>query len=372
MKLEEKDIYKALFESAGEGLIVTDKTGIIQLVNPRTQELFGYKSEELTGQSIEMLIPQKYRSNHTSHRESYTKDPHRRSMGLGLELYGLKKEGTQFPVEISLNYIKTGEDMLIMALVTDITQRKKIDDELKQVHIDLKSYAEELEASNKELEQFAYVASHDLQEPLRMVSSYTQLLARRYKDQLDEDANEFIHYAVDGASRMQKLINDLLIFSRVGTREQIFTETDFNEILKTVLLNLSVAIHESDAEIITEKLPTIKADSLQITQLFQNLIANAIKFRKKDTKPVIKINAIDENTHWLFSIEDNGIGIDKKYQDRVFMIFQRLHTRHEYKGSGIGLSIARKITERHSGKIRFESEPGKGTTFYFTISKKLK
>lgn len=228
----------------------------------------------------------------------------------------------------------------------------------------------ELERSNEELEQFAYIASHDLQEPLRMISSYTQLLAKRYKDKLDEDATEFINYAVDGANRMQVLINDLLSYSRVGTKGDEFSHVDLNGVLEAVKANLKGVIEESGAVIKYSKLPTVRADKSQMTQLFQNLIGNAIKFRREGVKAEIEISAKKEGNLFRFVVKDNGIGIDKKYLDRIFVIFQRLHTKEEFPGTGIGLAICKKIVERHGGEISVESAEGKGSDFIFTLQGK--
>jgi light-regulated signal transduction histidine kinase (bacteriophytochrome) len=246
-------------------------------------------------------------------------------------------------------------------VVLDIAARKRDEEALKRT-------AADLERSNKELEQFAYVASHDLQEPLRMVSSYTQLFAKRYKDQLDDKAEKYIDYVVDGAVCMQRLINDLLAYSRVGTRGKLMEPTDSHSVLGEALQNLQVAIDESRAIITNDDLPTLRADASQLGQVFQNLIANAIKFRG-ESPPRIHVSARDRGGDWFFSISDNGIGIDPQHEDRVFAIFQRLHTKQEYPGTGIGLALCKRIVERHGGKIWFESEPGKGSTFYFTIPK---
>jgi light-regulated signal transduction histidine kinase (bacteriophytochrome) len=237
--------------------------------------------------------------------------------------------------------------------------------------------AADLARSNAELERFAYVASHDLQEPLRMIASYTQLLERRYKERLDQDAHEFIAYAVDGATRMQVLINDLLAYSRVGTRGKPFALTDCEEVLNRTLSNLKVAIEESYADVTHSPLPRVMGDPTQLTQLLQNLINNAIKFRRKDEKPRVHIGATlekkpdaageEHGPFWHFWVSDNGIGIDPKFYERIFVIFQRLHTRDQYAGTGIGLSVCKKIVERHGGKIWVESEPGKGATFHFTV-----
>jgi signal transduction histidine kinase len=241
-------------------------------------------------------------------------------------------------------------------------------DSHKQTAERLQATLANLERSNKELEQFAYVASHDLQEPLRMVSSYTQLLAQRYEGQLDDKAKKFIGYAVDGAVRMQRLINDLLAYSRVSTQGETLEMVDSHAVLGEALRNLAAAIKENLALVINDDLPTVRADATQLSQLFQNLIGNAIKFRSADL-PRIHVSACDLGRDWRFSVEDNGIGIDTQYAEKVFVIFQRLHTRLEYPGTGIGLAVCKRIVERHGGRIWFESEPGKGSTFYFTLPK---
>jgi light-regulated signal transduction histidine kinase (bacteriophytochrome) len=229
---------------------------------------------------------------------------------------------------------------------------------------------QELARSNADLEQFAYVASHDLQEPLRMVASYLQLLERRYKDKLDQNANEFIAYAVDGATRMQALINGLLSYSRVGSRGQQFEWVACEQLLEQAITNLQVAIAENHVTITHEQLPTILADATQFIQLLQNLIGNAIKFRSEEPLQ-IQVGARQDNAStWLFWVRDNGIGIEAQYAQRIFLIFQRLHQRTQYPGSGIGLAICKKIVERHGGQIWVESQPGQGSTFYFTISTK--
>ena len=241
----------------------------------------------------------------------------------------------------------------------DITERKRAKEKLKLTLADL-------ERSNRELEQFAYVASHDLQEPLRMVSSYTQLLARRYQGKLGADADEFIAYAVDGANRMQGLINDLLAYSRVGARVKGFEPADCTAVLDQALANLKAAIDKNGAVVTHDPLPTVMADNLQLVQLFQNLIGNAIKFHVEEP-PRIHILAEQKGNEWVFSIRDNGIGIEPQYAERIFVIFQRLHAREEYPGTGIGLAICKKIVERRGGRIWVESQPGIGSTFYFTI-----
>jgi two-component system, sensor histidine kinase and response regulator len=223
-----------------------------------------------------------------------------------------------------------------------------------------------LQRSNTELEQLAYVASHDMQEPLRMVASYLQLVARRYKGKLDADADEFIGYAVDGAKRMQALINDMLAYSRVGTKARPFEPVDCNKVFETVLANLRIAIQESGAQITRSPLPKVMGDPMQLLQLFQNLIGNAMKF-KRESPVCVHVSAVAEDDAWHFTVEDNGIGIAPEYYARIFVLFQRLHGRGDYPGTGIGLAICKKIVERHGGAISVESQVGVGSTFHFTI-----
>jgi PAS domain S-box-containing protein len=255
-----------------------------------------------------------------------------------------------------------GKAMRMSGVVQDITERKQAEDILKKTLLDL-------ERSNQELEQFAYVASHDLQEPLRMVASYTQLLEKRYKDQLDQDAKDFIRFTADGANRMQRLINDLLTYSRVGTRGKPWKPTDCHTMLGQAIANLSMVIEENHAIITSDQLPTVMADASQMVPLFQNLIGNAIKFRGEEL-PRIHVSAQEKGNEWVFSVKDNGIGIEAQFSERIFIVFQRLHSREKYPGTGMGLAICKKLVERHGGKIWVESELGKGSTFYFSIPKR--
>jgi PAS domain S-box-containing protein len=247
----------------------------------------------------------------------------------------------------------------VAAQLGTLVQRKQAEDELLR-------HSAELARSNAELEQFAYVASHDLQEPLRMVASYTQLLERRYRDRLDEDAREFIGFAVEGTKRMQQLLRELLDFSRVRTRGEVFEPVDLDHVLRDVLQGLVLRIEECDARITWDPLPRLCVDAVQIRQVLHHLVGNAIKFRR-DEQPQIHLSVRRANSEWVFSCRDNGIGIEGEFFDRIFIIFQRLHSRAEFPGNGSGLSICKKIIERHGGRIWLESTPGKGSTFYFSL-----
>ncbi|MEZ4595124.1 MAG: ATP-binding protein, partial [Chloroflexota bacterium] len=250
-----------------------------------------------------------------------------------------------------------------VAVNRDISNQLAIEEELRQ-------RTRSLETSNEELAQFAYAASHDLQEPLRMITAYLQLLASKHQGTLDEESNEFIAYALDGASRMRQLITDLLAYSRVGQQNQNFTQVNLESILEQVCLNLEMQVKESQITITHDPLPTVLADKTQMLQLLQNLISNAIKFRNS-SNPKIHLSAEKENARWLIKVADNGIGIDPKFSQQIFTIFQRLHTRDEYPGTGIGLAMCKKIIQKHGGEIWVESALGAGSTFYVSLPDNL-
>lgn len=488
-----ESIFRRITENTPYALALVDRDGRIVLVNTYFEQLFGYSRDELLERSIDVLIPDRFKIKHEAYRRSFNEHPVQKPMGMGRDLYALRKNGEEIPVEIALSPIQNGEKSYVLAAIADITLRKQAEEVLRQsearlslalsaanagtwdwdilrdevtwsegsyhllglkpgeceasaknwlarVHPDdqpvvkeavdavikrfmtqrrqdtfdleyrvchtdrsvrwvydrgqilygrygrpvrmigimldvterkaaeerLSAQARELARSNAELQEFAYVASHDLQEPLRAMAGCVEIIRRRYQGKLDARADEVITHAVEGAARMQNLINDLLVYSRIGSRDHRLEPTDCQVVLDTVLANLEVPISESGAVVTHDELPTIYADPGQLVQLFQNLISNAVKFRG-DRKPEIHVGARKQDREWIFAVSDNGIGIGSDYFERIFRIFQRLHARNDYPGTGIGLAICKRVVERHGGRIWVESEPGHGATFYFTF-----
>ena len=351
--------YRGLLEAAPDAMIVVDRAGDIVLVNAQSEIRFGYRRHELLGKAVTDIIPAGFAERLIADAERTTEAALAQQMGTGIELVGRRKDGSEFPIEIMLSPLDSEEGVLVTAAIRDISVRKAAEAELLEK-------VEALHVSNVELEQFAYAASHDLQEPLRMISSYTQLLARRYEGRLDSDADEFIAFAVDGASRMQRLIGDLLAYSRVGTQGRELRPTSSDVAVRQALVNLRGAIEESDAVVTSADMPDVMADEMQLVQLFQNLIGNGIKYRRGDA-PRVAVSAARRGDRWTIDVTDNGLGIDSQYFDRIFGMFQRLHGREEFAGTGIGLAIAKKIVERHGGTITVESEIDHGSTFRFSL-----
>ncbi len=353
--------YRGLLEAAPDAMVVVNQGGEIVLLNVQAEKQFGYSRDELLGQKVTNIIPEGFAERLIADALRSVEEALAQQIGTGIELTGLRKDKTDFPIELMLSPLESTEGILVTAAVRDITSRKKAE-------ANLLNKVEELNRSNEELGQFAYIASHDLQEPLRMVASYTQLLSRRYKGKLDSNADEFIAFAVDGASRMQRLIQDLLAFSRVGTKGRELVEISTEDALQQALINLRGAIADSGAEVTHDPLPNALADEMQLVQLFQNLVGNAIKYQSPGI-PKVHISAVrNGGKKWMFSVKDNGLGIDSQYFEKIFGMFQRLHKREEFAGTGIGLAICKKIVERHGGSISVESQPGQGSTFRFALA----
>jgi len=349
---EARENLGALLEGVPASAFLMDRDGTIIAANTITAVRLGRRVDEIVNRCAYDLLSEDIVAERKAHVENVvmTGEP---------EVFEDRRTGISilnhlFPVKDG-----SGLTTRVAVISVDVSDRKESEQKLKDA-------IEDLEHSNLELERFAYVASHDLQEPLRVISSYAQLLARRYMGKLDGDADDFINIIVDATKRMKSLINDLLEFSRVGTRGKAFERVDSLAVLNKVLSMLDAAIVESGAVISCGSLPAVWADDIQLSQVFQNLISNAIKFRS-ERSPEISISAEKREGSWVFSVKDNGIGIEKAYFDKIFIIFQRLHTSREYPGTGIGLALAQKIVERHGGRIWVESEPGKGSVFNFSI-----
>ena len=355
-------------------IFVKDIEGRFLTINNKLEELLGVTNEELMGKTDYDIICKEladfYRANDQKVLEERKAIHFEEEADLidGHHFFIANK----FPI-----YDSDGKPYGVGSISTDITERKLLEEKLKAAHDNLEQKVKErteallksnneLRRSNEELERFAYVSSHDLQEPLRMVTLYSQLLERRYKNSLDDDADDFIEYIVENAKRMKQLIDDLLDYSRVSSHAKEFENVNLEKVLDTVFKDLSISIIENNVKMNYETLPTVLADQNQMIQVFQNLITNAIKFRG-DKSPEINISAHKDQDEWILSVSDNGIGIKSEHQKQIFVVFKRLHTKEEYPGSGIGLSITQKIIKQHGGQIWVESEPGKGSTFCFTI-----
>ena len=354
---EEASFLASIIQASKDAIIGKTLDGIIISWNQGAEKMYGYTANEIKGRNVSILAA----PDRTDEIPQLIEEIKHDVLIRHLDTVRMRKNRTLIDISIALSPIKdaTGKITGIATIARDITERKLAEGRLNKA-------MDDLARSNTELERFAYVASHDLQEPLRMVTSYLQLLERRYKDKLDGDALEFINYAVDGSNRMKTLINDLLAYSRVGTRGKVFTLTDCEEILVNVLNTLQISIKESKGKVTHDPLPKVMADDTQLESLFQNLIGNAIKFHGKKI-PRIHVGVKKDGKNWVFSVSDNGIGIDPQFFERIFIIFQRLHNREEYPGTGIGLAISKRIVERHGGRIWIESQPNKGSTFFFTL-----
>lgn len=478
---ESPELYASLFECSPDPAIVTDENGEILLVNQQVCLLFGYSKEELTGQKIHLLIPERFAATHSAHVEKYAAAPEVRPMGIGRNLSARRKDGSEFMTEVSLSPVTVNDKTYFVASVRDVTERKiaaqKIEEQRYHALLDqmqeglqiigfdwrylyvndslvkqskytreelvgftmmekypgiektemfralklcmqdrqarrftneftfpdqtkgyfdlslqpveegvlvlsaditerirfkksLISKNRKLENMNRELEQFVYIASHDLQEPLKTVSSCIRMLEKSTPQQLEENGETFLNFIGQATERMQHLIKALLDYSRIGKKREL-KWINSNELLNDVITDMRSLITESGVQIDSGSLPQIYANPEEIRSLFLNLISNAIKFQKPGAQPLIAVTAEEDDEKWSFSVKDNGIGIDQKYLEKIFVIFQRLHLRDQYEGSGIGLAQCKKIVQLHEGEIHAESEPGKGSTFHFSISKNL-
>ncbi|HEX2866739.1 MAG TPA: ATP-binding protein [Ignavibacteriales bacterium] len=363
-----RERFRQMADSLPQMVWSTDPDGMTDYVNQRFKDYSGLPDEECFGRKWALIV-------HPADRQ-LAQDAWTKSIAEGSVFeatYRMRRWDGDYRWHLNLGIPYKdykGRVTRWFGSSTDIHERKTAEDELELNEEKLVRILEDLKRSNRDLEQFAYIASHDLQEPVRMVYSFTQLLVRDYRERLDERASQYIEFIFEGAARMRMLINDLLEYARLTNTDRPFTAVDCEEALENALKNLQVSIEESEAVVTHDTMPVVTGDEVQIMQLFQNLISNAVKFRSEST-PQVHICAENRKDDWLFTVKDNGIGMDPLYSEKIFVIFQRLHERERYSGNGIGLSICKRIVERHQGRIWVESKPNEGATFYFTIPKKI-
>ena len=358
-----ESLYRAMVTDMREGYIVINRQGEIEAFNPAAEVIFGYTQEQVVGQQLTMLMPRGIRDLHPQYVGGYKVEPGSAAteIGRGRELTGLRSDGEEVELNITVSpLILDGRD-LIAGLVRDVTEERR--DQREKA-----AYAEALQRSNTELEQFAYVASHDLQEPLRMINSYLQLIRRRYSDELDEQADKWIDYAVEGSNRMKALIQDLLAYSRIASEGEELIPVDLDEVMQICLHDLGSLIDDRQAVVTFDPLPKIMGDVNQLRQLLVNLVSNGMKYCDVERQPRIHISVESDGDKWRIQVCDNGIGIEDRFFVKIFTIFQRLHGRSEYSGTGIGLAICKRIVDHHGGRIWLTSTPGEGTQFFFTLA----
>ncbi len=355
-KAEER--FRLVVESAPNAMVLINQSGAITLINRQVETLFGYSRDELVGGKIEMLIPERFKAQHPQQRGFFFEHPQARAMGAGRELFALRKDGSEVQVEIGLNPIETADGQMVLASIIDITERK-----IQEATLLKKA---ELEVRNKELEQFAYLASHDLQEPLRTVANYMQLFEEDYGSVLDNEGKRYLQAVSNATLRMRILIKALLDYARLGSNTKI-KYVDCSDIISHVLADIHSTISATRAIVSVGPMPKLHVYEIEMYQLFQNLISNALKFSRRNVVPEIKIEARERSGKWQFSIADNGIGIESKDFEKIFQIFQRLHTKDQFEGHGVGLANCKKIVQLHQGEIWVGSSMGVGSTFFFTI-----
>lgn len=345
-------LFREAVDSSPSGVVIVDARGHIVYANREAERIFGYTAGDLTGLPIESLVPSALRGAHLKQRDGFQRARGARAMGMGREFPGVRKDGTEVALEIGLSHFGSDDGDFVVAAVVDVGERLRAREELRR--------------SNEDLERFAYVASHDLQEPLRTVTSFLHLLQDRFGNRLDETGGEFVSLALHGAQRMKRLIDDLLAVSRVDSHGAPMTEVDLAVAVRRAVGGLAAAAEDAGAKVEVGPMPRVRGDEGQLEQLFANLIGNAIKFRGADP-PRVVVTSMRATSEWVVSVEDNGIGIHPDFSDRIFVIFQRLHTPQEYDGTGMGLALCRRIVDRHGGRIWVESSPGAGATFRFTL-----
>ncbi len=362
-------MFQRLFDNAPDAIIQVGARGQITRANRQAERLFGWGRDELTGQRLEQLLPQRFHARHRGHLAAYFASPRTRPMGAGLELSGRRKDNSEFPVDIMLSPLETDEGPETLAVIRDITERKRADAKIRELNRDLQLQNARLEIANKELESFSYSVSHDLRAPLRHIDGFAALLAKHAGTSLDEKSTRYLTVISDSARRMGRLVDDLLTFSRMGRAEMDVTTLDHNQLVAGVVRDISLN-REKPIEWHIEPLPAIRADAAMLRQVWSNLIENAAKYSTPSAHPRIEIGSVPQGinaTEHVFYVRDNGVGFDMKYAAKLFGVFQRLHSESEFQGTGIGLANVRRIVTRHGGRTWAESSIGEGATFFFSL-----
>jgi PAS domain S-box-containing protein len=359
--------FEQLLEFAPDGIVGLGRDGRIELVNAQTEALFGYARDELIGEPVELLVPERFRAVHPGHRTRYFGDPLRRPMGADLELFGLRRDGTEFPAEISLSSIGGGDGMLAIAAIRDITDRKQTEQEKQLLEHRVRERTGELESANRELEAFSYSVSHDLRAPLRGIDGFSRLLLEEHAAELPPDAQRYLGLVRKSAQHMGGLIDGLLVFARLGQQQVDKRDVDLEALARRVITDLEADCGDRHIEITVGALPRVFADPTLLRQVLFNLVSNAVKYTQNCESAKIELGATEGEDGPVVFVRDDGVGFDMRYADRLFQVFQRLHRAEDYEGTGIGLALAARIIERHGGRIWAQSAPDAGATFFFTL-----